>query len=45
MSLGGHIHVLNAQFSTKKQDYYIKCTQAGRGPQLKQGAGWTDQIL
>lgn len=45
MSLGGHIHVLNPQLPAKKQDDYIKHTQAGIGLRLKQGAGWTDQIL
>lgn len=45
MYLGGHIHILNPQLPAKKQDDYIKRTQAGMGPRLKQGAGWTDQIL
>lgn len=37
MSLGGHTPVLNPQLPAKKQDDYIKHTQAGMS--LRQGAG------
>lgn len=35
MSLGGHIHVLNPQLPSKKQDDYNKHTQASMGLRLK----------
>lgn len=37
MSLGGHTPVLNPQLPAKKQDDYMKHTQAGMS--LRQGAG------
>lgn len=43
-TLEGHMHVWTPQWYVKEQDYYIKYTQAGMDPRLKEGADWTDKV-